>query len=64
MSQKLEGARELDVSRTCRMAAWGGIFSPLAHYWYLNLDKFIPGQGALIVAKKVAADQVRSPTLA
>lgn len=60
MSQKLEGKKELDVERTVRMFAWGGMFAPLAHVWYGALDKMIPGQGAAVVAKKVAADQVSS----
>lgn len=58
MSQKLEG-KELDVSRLGRMTLWGGMFAPLAHGWYGVLDKVIPGQGAMVVAQKVVADQVR-----
>ena len=40
------------------MIIWGGAFAPLAHFWYGALDKMIPGKGALVVASKVAADQV------
>ncbi len=58
MSQKLEG-KELDTQRLLRLTAWGGMFAPLAHVWYGMLDKMVPGQGAAVLAKKVAADQVR-----
>jgi hypothetical protein len=58
MSQKMEG-KELDVQRLMRLTAWGGMFAPLAHVWYGMLDKMVPGQGAAVLAKKVAADQVR-----
>lgn len=59
MSQKLEGGASIDWARTGRMTAWGAMFAPLAHAWYLKLDQWIPGAGAAVVAKKVAADQVR-----
>lgn len=60
MAQKLEKRDSIDWSRSGRMTAWGAMFTPLAHYWYMYLDKFIPGSGAFVVAKKVAADQVRA----
>ena len=61
MAQSLEGKKlsELDLPRLARQAAWGALFTPLAHAWYLNLDKWIPGKGAAVVVKKTAADQVR-----
>lgn len=60
LSQKLEARGQFDSARFCRMAAWGAIFTPFAHGWYNVLDKMIPGSGAMVVASKVAADQVRS----
>ncbi len=59
LSQKLEKKEKLDLERLARMTAWGGMFAPLAHVWYGQLDKLIPGQGGAVLAKKVAADQVR-----
>src|SRR5690348_4186105 len=58
MAQKLEGKDGIDFARLGRLTAWGAMFAPLAHGWYGLLDKMIPGQGALIVAQKVAADQL------
>lgn len=58
MSQKLEGRDELDFGRLARMTAWGTLFAPIAHTWYNTLDKVIVGKGAMIVASKVAADQL------
>ena len=31
---------------------------PPHHYWYLYLDKILPGKGALTVGKKILADQI------
>jgi len=36
----------------------GLIFGPLYHVWYILLDRAIPGRTAVIVLKKVAADQL------
>jgi protein Mpv17 len=55
---KSEGRQGLDLQRVGRMVIWGGMFAPLAHAWYGRLDKMIPGSGAIVVAQKVAADQV------
>jgi hypothetical protein len=59
MSQKLEARGSFETARFARMVAWGAIFTPFAHGWYNLLDKMIPGSGAMVVASKVAADQVR-----
>ena len=56
-SAALQGG--VDTERLGRMVVWGAAFAPLAHVWYGALDRMIPGKGALIVASKVAADQVR-----
>jgi hypothetical protein len=57
MSQKLEGKAGFDWSRLARATAWGTMFAPLAHMWYGQLEKLVPGKGAVVVAKKVALDQ-------
>jgi len=58
-AQKIEGRDDIDLHRLARQGAWGVIFTPLCHAWYLNLDRWFPGKGAAVVAKKLAADQVR-----
>ena len=55
---QIEGKKEVNYPRLARMVAWGGLFAPLAHVWYGALDRAIPGGGALVVAQKVAADQL------
>lgn len=60
MAQRLENGsfENLDAARLARQGAWGALFTPLAHAWYLNLDKWVPGSGVYVVATKVAADQL------
>jgi len=60
MAQRLEKGSfaDLDGARLVRQGAWGALFTPLAHYWYLNLDRWVPGAGVNIVAKKVVLDQL------
>ena len=55
---QFEKKPQVDFPRLARMTAWGGMFAPLAHYWYGALDHMIPGSGAAVVASKVAADQL------
>ena len=60
MAQRLEKGSfaGLDGARLVRQGAWGALFTPLAHYWYLNLDRWVPGAGMNVVAKKVVLDQL------
>lgn len=60
MAQRLEKGSfaDLDGARLVRQGAWGALFTPLAHYWYLNLDRWVPGAGVNVVAKKVVLDQL------
>ena len=60
MAQRLEKGSfaDLDGARLARQGAWGALFTPLAHYWYLNLDRWVPGAGVNVVAKKVVLDQL------
>ena len=59
MSQtQFEKKAAIDQPRLARMVAWGGLFAPLAHYWYGALDVLVPGGGAAAVAQKVALDQM------
>ena len=47
-----------DWARTGRIAVLGACMGPVTHYWYLLLDMVLPGTRAIVVAKKVLADQL------
>lgn len=47
-----------DKSRTAKMAACGLMCGPVCHFWYIFLDRLLPGKGAKIIAQKVFLDQV------
>lgn len=47
-----------DVIRTRNMAISGITVGILCHYWYIWLDRFMPGRTLRIVAKKVIVDQL------
>lgn len=40
------------------MAILGFCLGPVNHYWYVALDRMLPGRTALTVGKKVMADQL------
>jgi len=44
--------------RTCHMAAAGLTTGVVSHYWYLMLDRWLPGRAARVVLKKVLYDQI------
>ena len=56
--QKMEGCETLDWARTSRMAVLGFLIGPLNHYWFLFLDRKLPGRRAATVVKKVIVDQL------
>ena len=60
VAQRLErgSLSSVDAPRLARQAVWGALFTPLAHVWYLNLDRWVPGAGVSVVARKVALDQL------
>jgi len=62
IQQRLEKAHNpakvYDKERSARMGLVGLSQGPPHHYWYLYLDKFIPGKTAAIVCKKILADQI------
>ena len=53
-----------DYARTARMCAFGLCAGPLCHYWYIQLDRLVMGEGMKVVMKKIACDQsICSPVL-
>jgi len=57
-SESLNKNSSYDVERCLRMGLVGLSQGPPHHYWYLYLDKILPGKGALTVSKKILADQL------
>lgn len=47
-----------DVERTMQMGASGVTVGVICHYWYLFLDKRLPGRSMQVVMKKILLDQV------
>ena len=65
IQQKAFGAAgsPYDYARTVRMCALGLCMGPLNHYWYLQLDRLVLGEGMAVVMKKIVCDQlVFAPT--
>ena len=56
--QRIERKEKVDWVRTARMAVLGFCLGPINHYWYLTLDKFLPGNAGRTVAQKVLCDQL------
>ncbi|EGG21327.1 pmp22 family protein [Cavenderia fasciculata] len=50
---------EWDIGRTMTMSGVGLCFSgPVLHFWYRKLDRVFKGEGKIVVAKKLACDQL------
>lgn len=58
IQQRIEGSKQVNWTRTARMATLGLLMGPLNHSWYYILDRTIIGQGIKVVGKKVLADQL------
>lgn len=58
IQQHIEGRDRLDWARVGHMATLGLCMGPLNHFWYLHLDRLLPGATGKIVLKKVLADQI------
>jgi len=63
LTQELESGKSnqnrWNVKRTCRMSISFGLTSGfLCHYWYIFLDKRVPGKSLSIVARKILYDQI------
>ena len=50
--------QKFDVRRCSRLGLVGLTQGPPHHYWYVYLDKFLPGKAYGVVMKKILADQV------
>jgi len=50
--------KQYDKERSQRMGLVGLSQGPPHHYWYIYLDKVLPGKSASIISKKILADQV------
>lgn len=49
---------EYSSIRTSHMATSGVTVGIICHYWYLLLDKHLPGRSMRVVAKKIVLDQI------
>ena len=57
--EKLRGMRtEWSPVRARNQCVQGLIFGPLYHFWYIALDRALPGYAARVVVKKVFIDQL------
>ena len=57
--QKLKKERiRLDKSRSVNVALTGFLIGPFCHYWYLFLDRWLPGRTFRIITKKLIVDQI------
>lgn len=57
--QKLKKERiRLDKWRSINVALTGLLIGPFCHYWYIYLDKWLPGRTFRIIAKKLVVDQL------
>lgn len=58
IQQRAEGRERIDRARSLRMLTVGLSQGPPHHYWYLYLDRFLPGKAPLTICKKILADQI------
>ena len=57
--QKFKKERiRLDKRRSVNVALTGLLIGPFCHYWYLFLDKWLPGRSFRIITKKLIVDQL------
>lgn len=56
--KKVECAESTNWSRSGRMVTVGLVMSPLAHYWYIYLDRLFPLKSPRSIAKKLAVDSL------
>ena len=65
IQQKVFGTADCqyDYARTVRMCTLGLCVGPLSHFWYLQLDRIVVGEGMKMVMKKILWDQsIFAPT--
>lgn len=57
-SARKQRSEPWDKLRTARMAGTGLLIGPFVHYWYVFLDRWLPGRTFRILCKKVLLDQL------
>lgn len=50
--------KNYDTKRSRDVAITGVLIGPVCHYWYIFLDKWMPGRTLKILTKKIFVDQV------
>ena len=58
IEQRLERIKPNDWRRTGRFCIMGLTLGPLEHFWYMLLDRLMPGTTHKIVAMKVIVDEI------
>lgn len=54
---------DFDARRAAHVAATGSLIGPFCHYWYIVLDKYLPGRTFRIIMKKLVVDQLICSTV-
>lgn len=47
-----------DARRSAHVAVTGALIGPFCHYWYIILDKYLPGRTFQTIMKKLVVDQI------
>jgi len=58
VEQRLERIKSNDWRRTGRFCILGLTLGPLEHFWYMLLDRMLPGTSHKMVGMKVIVDEV------
>ncbi|KAK7500264.1 hypothetical protein BaRGS_00008487 [Batillaria attramentaria] len=57
-SARKQNSQPWDKRRTAHMAGTGLLIAPFIHYWYVFLDRWLPGRTFRILWRKVLMDQL------
>lgn len=65
LTDKTSHLKPYNFRRTLNITVVGALMSPIVHYWYLGLDRFIVGNIHSVVVRKVLGDEIiMSPAFA